>query len=197
MKGFFENLLALSVKKLKKLLLILPSIRISGRGRAFPAESCRYMRCLAISNLYFLALSVKKLKKVLMILPSVSDRGRAFPAESCLHMRYFAINNFYTRWNFHAKAANPMINSLKVYHDDPTTLFGECYKLLRECQTSLRGAITNLPRECQMSLRGAISKLPREFQTKSLRGVINLSKDNSDPTSLKAPIKVEPCSNEL
>lgn len=48
-----------------------------------------------------------------------------------------------------------------------------------------------------MSLRGAISKLPREFQTKSLRGVMNLSKDNSDPTSLKAPIKVEPCSNEL
>jgi len=48
-----------------------------------------------------------------------------------------------------------------------------------------------------MSLRGAITKLPRECQTKSLRGVINLSKDNNDPTSLKAPIKVEPCSNEL
>ena len=90
-----------------------------------------------------------------------------------------------------------MISSQKVYHDDPTTLFGECYKLLRECQTSLRGAITNLPRECQMSLRGAISKLPREFQTKSLRGVINLSKDNNDPTFLKAPIKVEPCFNKL
>ncbi|CAH3183729.1 unnamed protein product, partial [Porites evermanni] len=28
--------------------MILPSI--SGRGRAFPAESCRYMPCLAISN---------------------------------------------------------------------------------------------------------------------------------------------------
>ena len=26
---------------------------------------------------------------------------------------------------------------------------------------------------------------------------MNLSKDNNDPTSLKAPIKVEPCSNEL
>ena len=39
MKGFFENFLALSVKKLKKVLMILPSI--SGRGRAFPAESCR------------------------------------------------------------------------------------------------------------------------------------------------------------
>ena len=38
MKGFFENFLALSVKKLKKVLMILPSI--SGRGRAFPAESC-------------------------------------------------------------------------------------------------------------------------------------------------------------
>ena len=50
MKGFFENFLALSVKKLKKVLMILPSI--SGRGRAFPAESCRYMPCLAISNFY-------------------------------------------------------------------------------------------------------------------------------------------------
>ena len=50
MKRFFENFLALSVKKLKKVLMILPSI--SGRGRAFPAESCRYMPCLAISNFY-------------------------------------------------------------------------------------------------------------------------------------------------
>ena len=50
MKGFFENFLALSVKKLQKVLMILPSI--SGRGRAFPAESCRYMSCLAISNFY-------------------------------------------------------------------------------------------------------------------------------------------------
>ena len=50
MKGFFENFLALSVKKLKKVLLILPSI--SGRGRAFPAESCFYMPCLAITNFY-------------------------------------------------------------------------------------------------------------------------------------------------
>ena len=41
MKGFFENFLTLSVKKLKKVLMLLPSI--SGRGRAFPAESCRYM----------------------------------------------------------------------------------------------------------------------------------------------------------
>ena len=48
-----------------------------------------------------------------------------------------------------------------------------------------------------MSLRGAITKLPRECQTKSPQGVINLSKDNNDPTSLKAPIKVEPCSNDL
>ena len=48
MKGFFENFLALSVKKLKKVLMILPSI--SGRGRAFPAESCCYMPCLAIGN---------------------------------------------------------------------------------------------------------------------------------------------------
>ena len=39
MKGFFENFLALSVTNLKKVLMILPSI--SGRGRAFPAESCR------------------------------------------------------------------------------------------------------------------------------------------------------------
>ena len=38
MKGFFENFLGLSVKKLKKVLMILPSI--CGRGRAFPAESC-------------------------------------------------------------------------------------------------------------------------------------------------------------
>ena len=66
MKGFFENFLALSVKKLKKVLMILPSI--SDRGRAFPAEYCRYMRYLAISNFYFLALLVKKLKEVLMIL---------------------------------------------------------------------------------------------------------------------------------
>ena len=48
MKRFFENFLALSVKKLKKVLMILPSI--SDRGRAFPAESCCYMPCLAISN---------------------------------------------------------------------------------------------------------------------------------------------------
>jgi len=148
MKGFFQNFLALSVKKLKKVLMILPSI--TGRGRAFLAESCRYMLCLAIR-----------------------------------------------RWNFHAKVANPKVNSQKVYHDDRSTLIGECYKLPRECQTSLRGAITNLPRECQMSLRGAITKLPWECQTKSLRGVINWSKDNNDPTSLKASIKVEPCSNEL
>ena len=40
MKGFFENFLALSVKKVKKVLMILPSV--SGRGRAFSAESCRY-----------------------------------------------------------------------------------------------------------------------------------------------------------
>ena len=50
MKGFFENFLALSEKKLKKVLMILPSI--SGRGRAFPAEPCCYMPCLAISNFY-------------------------------------------------------------------------------------------------------------------------------------------------
>ena len=99
MKGFFQNFLALSVKKLKKVLMILPSIR----GRAFPDESCRYMPCLAISN-------------------------------------------FYRRWNFHAKVANPIINNQRVYHDDPTMLVGECYKLPQECQTSLRGAITNLPR---------------------------------------------------
>ena len=61
MKEFFENFLALSVKKLKTVL-------ISDRGRAFPAESCRYLRGLAISNFYFLALLVKKLKKVLTIL---------------------------------------------------------------------------------------------------------------------------------
>ena len=39
-----------------------------------------------------------------------------------------AISNFYGKWNFHAKVANPMINSLKVYHDDSTTLVSECYK---------------------------------------------------------------------
>ena len=38
MKWFFVNFLALSVKKLKKVLMILPSI--TGRGRAFLAESC-------------------------------------------------------------------------------------------------------------------------------------------------------------
>ena len=41
MKGFFENFLALSVKKLKKVLMILPSI--AGRGRGFLVECCRYM----------------------------------------------------------------------------------------------------------------------------------------------------------
>ena len=60
MKGFFENFLDLSVKILKKVLMIFPSI--SDRGRAFPAEYCRYMRCLAISNFYFFAFLVKKLK---------------------------------------------------------------------------------------------------------------------------------------
>ena len=49
-----KNFLALSVKRLKK-------VAVSGCGQALPAESCRYMRCLAISNFYFLALSVKKL----------------------------------------------------------------------------------------------------------------------------------------
>ena len=47
MKGFFKSFLALSVKKLEKVLMILSSI--SGRGRVFPAESCRYMRCLSMS----------------------------------------------------------------------------------------------------------------------------------------------------
>ena len=79
MKGFFENFLALSVKKPKKGLMILPSIMISGRGRAFPGECSRFMPCLAISN-------------------------------------------FHRRWNLHAKVASPMMNSGKVYHDDPTTL---------------------------------------------------------------------------
>ena len=46
MKGFFENFVALSVKKLKKVLMILPLI--TGRGRALLAESCRYMPGLAI-----------------------------------------------------------------------------------------------------------------------------------------------------
>ena len=46
MKGFFENFLALSVKKLKKVWMILPLI--TGRGRALLAESCCYMPCLAI-----------------------------------------------------------------------------------------------------------------------------------------------------
>ena len=41
MKGFFENFLALLVKKLKKVLIILPSI--TGRGRAFLVECFRYM----------------------------------------------------------------------------------------------------------------------------------------------------------
>ena len=110
MKGFFENFPALLVKKLKKVLMILPSI--TGRGRAFLAECCRYMPCLAIR-----------------------------------------------RWNFHAKVANPKVNSQKVYHFDRSLLVGKCYKLFRECQT------------------------------KSLRGGINLSKDNNNPTSLKAPIR--------
>ena len=56
-KGFFENFFALSVKKLMKVLMILPSI--SDRGRAFPAKYCHYMHCLVISNFYFLALLVK------------------------------------------------------------------------------------------------------------------------------------------
>ena len=50
MKGFFENFLAVSVKKLRKVLMILPSI--TGPGRAFLAESCCYMPCLGISNFY-------------------------------------------------------------------------------------------------------------------------------------------------
>ena len=50
MKGFFENLLALSVKKLKKVLMIVLSI--SGRGRAYPAEFRCYMPFLLISNFY-------------------------------------------------------------------------------------------------------------------------------------------------
>ena len=68
MKGFSENSLALSVKKLKKVLMILPLI--SDHQRAFPAEYCHYMHCLAISNFYFLSLLAKKLKQVLMILPT-------------------------------------------------------------------------------------------------------------------------------
>ena len=40
MKGFFENFLAVSVKKLSKVLMILPSITCC--GRVFPAESCYY-----------------------------------------------------------------------------------------------------------------------------------------------------------
>ena len=48
MKGFFENFLSVSVKKLRKVLIILPSI--TDRGRAFLAEYCCYMPCLAISK---------------------------------------------------------------------------------------------------------------------------------------------------
>ena len=73
MKGFFENFLALSARKLKKVLMILPSI--SDRGRAFPAEYCRYMRCLAISNLYFLALLVKKLRKPIRDIPKIFTKS--------------------------------------------------------------------------------------------------------------------------
>ena len=50
MKGFFENFLALLVKRLKKVLMILPSV--SGRGQAFPAESCCCIPRFAISNFY-------------------------------------------------------------------------------------------------------------------------------------------------
>ena len=49
MKGFFENFLAVSVKKVRKVLMILPSI--TGPGRAFLAESCCYMPCLGIRKL--------------------------------------------------------------------------------------------------------------------------------------------------
>ena len=88
MKGFFENFLALSVKKLKKVLMILPSI--SDSGLAFPAEYCRYMRSLAISNFYFLALLLKKLKKVLMILLIILSYFRIkflVVVVSCIHCR--------------------------------------------------------------------------------------------------------------
>ena len=89
MKGFFENFLALSVKKLKKVLMILPSI--SDRGRAFPAEYCRYMRCLAISNFYFLALLVKKLNKVMILLIILSYFTTKFLVVvlSCSHCRRY------------------------------------------------------------------------------------------------------------
>ena len=50
MKGFFENFLSVSVKKLRKVLMILPSI--TDRGRAFLAKYCCYMPCLAISKFY-------------------------------------------------------------------------------------------------------------------------------------------------
>ena len=50
MNGFFENFLGVSVKKLSKVLMILSSITC--RGRVFPADSCYYMPCLAISNFY-------------------------------------------------------------------------------------------------------------------------------------------------
>ena len=43
MKGFFENLLALSVKKLKKVLMIPPSIT----GRAWTSVSCRMLSLYA------------------------------------------------------------------------------------------------------------------------------------------------------
>ena len=65
-EGIFREFSCFIGKKLKKVLMILPSI--SDCGRANSAEYCRYMCCLAISNFYFLALLVKKLKKVLMIL---------------------------------------------------------------------------------------------------------------------------------
>ena len=48
MKGFFENFLALSVKKLKKVLMILPSI--TGRGRAFLAKRLAFLQLMKNSK---------------------------------------------------------------------------------------------------------------------------------------------------
>ena len=51
MKGFFENFLALSVKNWRKCWWFFPR-SVAVDERFSPAESCRYMLCLAISNFY-------------------------------------------------------------------------------------------------------------------------------------------------
>ena len=85
MKGFFENFLAVSAKKLSKVLMIPPSITC--RRRVFPAESCYYMPCLVISTRNFYRSWIIKVYSIIII-----TRNRKYRYMFLLLSSYSVVN---------------------------------------------------------------------------------------------------------